>query len=223
MCPGGDVARPVVLCPPLTWTSVPGCLPCRCSAHPLPRPPACAALFGPYCLVFLFSDQNWGLEQLVSSDPTPRWRKALCRRGEKPGRNLKPNLEFGLFLKYSPFPLLRIFLGSFDSLFVRNLNFHVSHCFAKLSCVGEKNPLDMRGLHSQQSARVRLMGFSSPPSAGPLGRLPLLPAPSTGPPSLGPSPCGLGSTFLSRSAAPEKGVWSPSLLLTVPSLSEASV
>lgn len=156
-----------------------------CSAHPLPWPPACDALFGPYCLVFLFSDQNWGLEQLVSSDPTPRWRKALCRRGEKPRRNLKPNLEFGLFLKYSPFPLLRIFLGSFDSLFVQNLNFHVSHCFTKLSCVGEKNPLDMRGLHSQQSARVRLMGFSSPPSAGPLNQLPLLPAPSAGLPSLG--------------------------------------
>lgn len=62
---------------------------------------------------FLFSDQNWGLEQLVSSDTTPKWRKALCRRGEQAKKKIlnKPNLEFGLFLKYSPFPWLRIFLG----------------------------------------------------------------------------------------------------------------
>lgn len=91
-----------------------------CSAHPLPWLPACAAPFGPYRLVFLFSDQNWGLQQLVSSDTTPQWRKALCRRGEQAKKKIlnKPNLEFGLFLKYSPFPLLRIFLRSFDSLFV---------------------------------------------------------------------------------------------------------
>lgn len=56
----------------------------RFPARPLPRLSACAAVFGPHCLVFLFSSRtktgDWS--NFVSQTPQPKWIKALCRRGE---------------------------------------------------------------------------------------------------------------------------------------------
>lgn len=51
-----------------------------------------------------FSDQNWGLEQLVSADPTPKWRKALCRRGEQAKERILINQTWSLGFS-SVFPL----------------------------------------------------------------------------------------------------------------------
>lgn len=108
-----------------------------------------------------------------------------------------------------------------------------THCFARLRCIGEKK--SSRYARSAQPAaslgqEVNGVQFSSlqpraRPLQGPLNRLPPLPVPSTGCPAscpaLGPSPCGLGSTLLSKAPAPETGSVETQPSPIAPSLGEA--
>lgn len=84
-----------------------------CSAHPLHGFLLVLPSLGPIALSsFLFSDQIWGLEQLVSSDTTPKWIKALCGRGEQAKKKTLNKTKPGVwaFLQVFPLSLLRLFL-----------------------------------------------------------------------------------------------------------------